>query len=173
MVTNEDGHITQNVVYIPFGEVFVEERNGSWASPYLFNAKELDEETGLYYYGARYLDPTTAVWLSVDPLFEKYAGMSPYNYCAGNPVKLVDPDGKKAINGYEYKYSNKANSEELSDETDYITGYQIIKMGGYEKDKVYHYLGHGARTGKDANTFVYAIDYKGKPIDPIQESEKL
>ena len=46
MVTNLDGHITQNVVYIPFGEVFVEERDGSWASPYLFNAKELDEETG-------------------------------------------------------------------------------------------------------------------------------
>ena len=41
MVTNEDGHITQNMVYIPFGEVFVEKRNGSWTSPYLFNAKEL------------------------------------------------------------------------------------------------------------------------------------
>ena len=94
MVTNEDGHITQNVVYIPFGEVFVEERNGSWASPYLFNAKELDEETGLYYYGARYLDPDIALWLSTDPLQGKYPGMSPYNYCAGNPVKLVDPDGR-------------------------------------------------------------------------------
>ena len=93
MVTDLDGHITQNVVYIPFGEVFVEERNGSWPSPYLFNAKELDEETGLYYYGARYLDPAGARWLSVDPLQGKYPGMSPYNYCAGNPVKLVDPDG--------------------------------------------------------------------------------
>ena len=97
MVTDEDGHITQNVVYIPFGEVFVEERNGSWASPYLFNAKELDEETGLYYYGARYLDPAGARWLSVDPMFEKYMGMTPYNYCAGNPVKMVDPDGKAAV----------------------------------------------------------------------------
>ena len=72
----------------------MEERNGSWTSPYLFNAKELDEETGLYYYGAHYLDHTTAVWLSTDPLQEKYPGMSPYNYCAGNPVKLVDPDGR-------------------------------------------------------------------------------
>jgi len=48
----------------------------------------------LYYYGARYLDPTGAMWLSVDPMWEKYAGMSPYNYCAGNPVKMVDPDGR-------------------------------------------------------------------------------
>ena len=94
IVTDVDGRITQNVVYIPFGEVFVEQRDGNWNTPYLFNAKELDEETGLYYYGARYLDPTAAQWLSVDPLFEKYAGMSPYNYCAGNPVTLVDVDGR-------------------------------------------------------------------------------
>ena len=95
LVTDLDGEVTQNVAYIPYGEVFVEQRNGSWASPYLFNAKELDEETGLYYYGARYLDPTGTRWLSVDPLFEKYVGMTPYGYCAGNPVRLVDVDGMK------------------------------------------------------------------------------
>ena len=94
LVTDLDGEVTQNVAYIPYGEIFVEQRNGSWASPYLFNAKELDEETGLYYYGARYLDPTGTRWLSVDPLFEKYVGMTPYNYCHGNPIVLVDPDGR-------------------------------------------------------------------------------
>ncbi|MEE1085327.1 MAG: RHS repeat-associated core domain-containing protein [Paludibacteraceae bacterium] len=82
--------------YIPYGEVFVEERNNSFSTNYLFNAKELDNETGLYYYGARYLDPTGAMWLSVDPMWEKYVGMSPYNYCMGNLVKLVDPDGELA-----------------------------------------------------------------------------
>ena len=56
------------------------------------NAKELDNETGLYYYGARYLDPTGAMWLSVDPVF--HAGTSPYVYCLGNPEKLVDSDGR-------------------------------------------------------------------------------
>ncbi|MBO5132165.1 MAG: RHS repeat-associated core domain-containing protein [Paludibacteraceae bacterium] len=80
-----------------YGEVFIEERNGTWNTPYLFNGKELDEETGLYYYGARYLNPTSAVWMSVDPLFEKYVGMSPYNYCAGNPVMMVDPDGRETF----------------------------------------------------------------------------
>ena len=94
MVTDLDGHITQNVVYIPYGEVFVEERNGSWTSSYLFNAKELDEETGLYYYGARYLDPAGARWLSVDPLWINHPDKTPYNYCLNNPVKLVDPDGR-------------------------------------------------------------------------------
>jgi RHS repeat-associated protein len=93
LITNLDGEVTQHVEYIPYGEVFIEERNNVWNTPYLFNAKELDEETGLYYYGARCLNPMDAMWLSVDPLFEKYVGMSPYNYCAGNPVKLIDPDG--------------------------------------------------------------------------------
>ena len=95
-MTDADGNIAQHIEYIPYGEVFVEERNHSFSTNFLFNAKELDNETGLYYYGARYLDPTGAMWLSVDPMWEKYAGMSPYNYCMGNPVKLVDPDGEDA-----------------------------------------------------------------------------
>ncbi len=94
-VTDADGNIAQHVEYIPYGEIFVEERNSQFSTNFLFNAKELDNETGLYYYGARYLDPTGAMWLSVDPLFEKYAGMSPYNYCAGNPVVMVDVDGRE------------------------------------------------------------------------------
>ena len=68
MVLDTDENISQSVTYIPHGEVFVEERNGAWNLPYLFNSKELDEETGLYYYGARYLNPTNGRWLSVDPL---------------------------------------------------------------------------------------------------------
>ena len=48
----------------------MEERNHSFSTNFLFNAKELDNETGLYYYGARYLDPTGAMWLSVDPMWE-------------------------------------------------------------------------------------------------------
>jgi len=79
---------------VRFGEVFVEERNNKWNTPYLFNAKELDEETGLYYYGARYYDPRTGVWLSTDPMQEKYQGISTYVYCGNNPVRLIDPTGR-------------------------------------------------------------------------------
>lgn len=74
--------------------MFLEERNGNYNTPYKFNAKELDEETGLYYYGARYLNPKTSLWLSTDPLAEKYPGWSPYNYALQNPVRMVDPDGR-------------------------------------------------------------------------------
>ena len=72
---------------------------GKWCrserTPYLFNGKELDEETGLYYYGARYYDARTSVWQSVDPKGEEFAGWSPYNYTLNNPVVFVDPDGEK------------------------------------------------------------------------------
>ena len=65
-------------------------------SPSSFTGKERDEETGYGYFGARYMDhELTAMWLSVDPLADKYPSISPYAYCALNPVKLVDPDGKE------------------------------------------------------------------------------
>jgi RHS repeat-associated protein len=76
LITNLDGETVQHVEYVPFGEVFIEERNNTWNTPYLFNAKELDEETGLYYYGARYYDSRVSVWLGIDPMGEKYPDMS-------------------------------------------------------------------------------------------------
>ena len=95
LITDLDGDIVQHVEYVPFGEVFIEERNNKWNTPYLFNAKELDEETGLYYYGARYYDPRVSVWLSADPLQEKYPNISSYAYCLNNPVILIDPNGQR------------------------------------------------------------------------------
>ena len=67
--------------------------------PFVFTGKELDEETGYGYFGARYMDHELMTgWLSVDPMADKYPSMSPYNYCAWNPVKLVDPDGREIEN---------------------------------------------------------------------------
>ena len=60
---------------------------------YLLNAKELDEESGLYYYEARYLDSKHGTFNSRDPLFEKYFWMSPYAYCMNNPLRYIDPTG--------------------------------------------------------------------------------
>ncbi|MCB0660921.1 MAG: RHS repeat-associated core domain-containing protein [Saprospiraceae bacterium] len=66
------------------------------ATPYMFNAKEMDDNTGLYYYGARYYDPVVSSWLSVDPLAEKYPGHSPFKYVVNNPIRLIDPTGMGA-----------------------------------------------------------------------------
>jgi len=64
---------------------------------YKYIGKEKDEETGLYYYGARYYAGWLGRWISVDPLKEKYLNLTPYNYCANNPVMLRDPDGRIPI----------------------------------------------------------------------------
>ena len=70
---------------------------------YTFSAKERDAETGLSYFGARYYSSDLSIWLSVDPMSDKYPSLSPYVYCATNPVKLVDPDGEEwDIDGYKY-----------------------------------------------------------------------
>ena len=78
---------------MPFGELLVD--NSTVDLDFRFSAKETDRESGLGYFGARYYDNTSAMWLGVDPLWEKYAGMNPYNYCAGNPVMLMDRDGRE------------------------------------------------------------------------------
>jgi RHS repeat-associated protein len=67
-LTDAAGDPYQFVLYLPFGETFAEDRAAGYATPYRFNAKELDEETGLYYYGARYYDPRVSMWWGVDPL---------------------------------------------------------------------------------------------------------
>ena len=95
-VTDQNQNVTQGFLYAPFGEITTEYapswQNGTLPK-YSFNAKELDEETGMYYYEARYYKPP--VFTSRDPMFEKYFWMTPYAYCANNPVKYVDPSGEE------------------------------------------------------------------------------
>ena len=64
-------------------------------SPHLFNGKERDAESGLYYYGARYYDERTSLFANPDPLWTGYAWTTPYAFCVGNPAKYVDFDGRE------------------------------------------------------------------------------
>ena len=98
-ITSRNGSISQHVEYIAFGEVLFEEHSSSFSSPYLFNGKELDRETNLSYNGARYLDMKTSLWLSVDPLAEKFFNQSPYNYALNNPIRYIDPTGMSSEDG--------------------------------------------------------------------------
>lgn len=67
-------------------------------SSFTFTGKERDEETGYSYFGARYYDSElSGLFLSIDPMSNKYPSISPYAYCAWNPVKLVDPDGNDGV----------------------------------------------------------------------------
>lgn len=95
-VTDTNGTAYQHLQYMPWGEPLLDQRKSGYTynSRYTFSGKERDEETGYSYFGARYYNSDISIWLSVDPLADKYPGVSPYVYCANNPVRLVDPDGR-------------------------------------------------------------------------------
>jgi len=115
-VTNEYAEPTQFFLNLPFGETMVEQQEPTaYVNPYKFNAKELDSETGLYYYGARYYNPRLSIWYGVDPLavynpvmetqfygdgqhnggVYNFGNLNPYIYCYQNPVIYIDPNGKQ------------------------------------------------------------------------------
>ena len=100
-VTNGDSSAGNNGVvelndYLPFG-TRITTGLVSEVNRYGFASKERQSigafETGHLDFGARHYDPFTARWTTTDPLAGKYHSFSPYNYCAGNPVNLVDPEG--------------------------------------------------------------------------------
>ncbi len=93
-ITFTDGDAVQHLHYLPWGESMVDQRFHLFEGVrYTFSAKEKDTETGYGYFGARYYSSDLSIWLSVDPMADKYPSLSPYVYCANNPIKLVDPNG--------------------------------------------------------------------------------
>ena len=97
-ITDDHANITQYDAYLPYGELLVDEHSSREELPYKFNGKQFDEETGLYYYGARYMNPMASIWYGVDPLAEKYPNVNGYCYTMDNPIKYLDPNGKQSEN---------------------------------------------------------------------------
>ncbi|GEM_PF-3770226 len=94
-LTDGNGLPYEFFLNLPFGETMAEQHSqtADYENRWKFTGHELDRETGLYYAGARYYDPKVSIWLSVDPLAEKYSNWNPYNYVMQNPVNLTDPTG--------------------------------------------------------------------------------
>ncbi|MET3035870.1 RHS repeat-associated core domain-containing protein [Chryseobacterium sp. NRRL B-14859] len=105
---------------LPFGETMLEQMDGSYNNPYKFNAKELDEDTGLYYYGARYYNPRLSIWYGVDPLGENMPSWSPYVYTFDNPVRFIDPTGMEPVGDYYTKLGKYLGSDGKNDNKVYV-----------------------------------------------------
>ena len=150
LISDYKGDEYQRIEYTPYGETWVEKTSNTgleWL-PYKFTAKELDEETGLYYYGARYLDPKYSRWLSCDPALGEYISdpenstsggiynninLNLYHYANNNPVKYIDPDGRDS--GYlndgdaVLGAGHSAMFVETYDEKGNSTGYALYEVG--------------------------------------------
>jgi RHS repeat-associated protein len=133
-ITDISGEVYQHIEYFPFGETFIEERTDAEYTSYLFNGKELDEETGLYYYGARYYDARISMFYGVDPHAENYYPISPYAYVANNPIIRIDPDGRdiweinnqgEIVNRIEDKNQDKFISVSFDSEGNKVEGQSI------------------------------------------------
>lgn len=123
-ITNLDGEVSQHIEYVPFGEVFIEERNNTWNTPYFFNAKEFDEKTGMYYYGARYYEPRLSLWMSVDPLAEKYVFWGVYTYCYDSPLNHIDVEGLFPI-GFVTQYTREVTRTQAVGMSNTVVSYTV------------------------------------------------
>ena len=160
LITDYEGNEYQRIEYTPYGELWVEKKSeheeGLRYLPYKFTAKEQDEETGLYYYGARYLDAKYSRWLSADPAVGEYIPQAPvndeakkhneqlpgmggvfnivnfqlYHYAGNNPVKYTDPDGRiqRTADGNITFYPLSNRTDEIGN-----SGQKISVQWGYIK----------------------------------------
>ena len=94
--------------YYAYGGPYGDWNTNADVQPLKFLGKEWDHQHGLdlYDFGARLYDPAVGRWTTMDPLCEKYYSVSPYAYCFNNPVKFIDPDGKKVLIFYQDKRGN-------------------------------------------------------------------
>ena len=90
-VINEAGTVLQETEYYAFGMPVI--KNGASNNKYLYNGKELQPNTGWLDYGARMYMPEIGRWGGIDPMAEKYFGVTGYNYVLNNPFLIIDPNG--------------------------------------------------------------------------------
>jgi RHS repeat-associated protein len=97
---DEYGDIISYEEYYPFGTTSYRSGRSEIEvslKRYKYCGKERDEETGLYYYGARYYAAWICRFVSVDPLWYKYPNIGGYVYCANNPIRFIDPTGEEIV----------------------------------------------------------------------------
>ncbi|MBP5720856.1 MAG: hypothetical protein J6W82_07300 [Bacteroidales bacterium] len=165
VIINPDGTIRGRADYLPYGKFLL--RTGAWRenNDYLWTGKEqLTPFFEAYWYdsGARYLF-TNGLFASLDPLAEKYPGISPYAYCAGDPVHYVDVDG----NALSTHTDQNGNVVAVFDDGD-LGVYRHSGIGEEAKNKVFlsyssnNTSAGGEKMGESLQPFSFATDTKTK-----------
>ena len=150
LVTDLDGQAYELFLYNPWGEQLHHwsSNSSSWTSPYRFNAKEVDPETGLAYYGARYYQNKIGVWLSVDPKAADAPGWTAYNVMWNNPLKFVDPDGQWAFDHIDVTKNDDGT-------------YKVVGGQANSDKNIYVVDGNGKRTGEVVGEMLTEYSFHG------------
>ncbi|NPD86847.1 hypothetical protein HNS38_18945, partial [Lentimicrobium sp. L6] len=127
---NEEGEVLQDQSYYPFGMSMGEALtyNDIISTPenkYLYNGKELQDDFGLdwYEYGFRFYDPQLARFPSLDPVADKFAYVSPFNYAENSPISNIDLWGLQAVSSIIAAAMHRDNPK-LAKDAEYLKGSQ-------------------------------------------------
>ena len=145
-VVSEAWNVQRNGYYA-YGGPYGDWNTNADVQPLKFLGKEWDHQHGLdlYDFGARLYDPAVGRWTTMDPLCEKYYSVSPYAYCFNNPVKFIDPDGKKVLIFYQDKRGNltyfvfNGTQRRLPNNSfvlDFVHTYNYLKANGVGKNVI-------------------------------------
>ena len=161
--------------YYAFGMEWERPNAPATTDRYYYNGKEKQEigNTGLLDYGARFYNPDIGRWTTLDPIAEKYSNLSPYTYCANNPIKFIDPDGEahkividnrnKTITVSQTIYTNAVS---------YSSAYKAASF--WNKQSGYTYTDkNGTKYAVKFNITVRTENAKGKDLQNIADADDI
>ena len=143
---------------------------------FTFSAKEKDAETGYSYFGARYYNSDLSIWLSVDPMSDKYPSLSPYVYCANNPIRLVDPNGEEIwIPGIDEKGNVTYTAEKGDSYRTFVNQFYCFKKGEDNRlhDKSLEIFNNAGYTGGKQAVVMEGDVITGKAVYDAMGSDVL
>lgn len=150
VMVNTGGDLINREEYYPFGETSF----GAFAKKrYRYVGKEKDNESGLYYYGARYYAAWVGRFVSVDPLASKYPQLTPYNYAANDPIGDLDIDGMQNTKTAEGGGSGGGSAKQVPDQGGLPTfELPAVEIVGVASETLPWYLGENKYGGKPVLT---------------------
>jgi len=197
VLTNNNGAYHERIEYLPYGEVWVEDASitSNYRTPYKFTGKELDKETGLYYFGARYYDARIGRWISTDKYLEQYLplkgnvditklpgnggvyrsiNLDTYNYGNDNPIRYVDPDGNstwdKVVECIRHIFETNVVSQQDEDDALHGKGNYQSPIRGFDPERgngVTSNFGIRTRPGTNSNEPHLGVDIGAPESTPI------
>ena len=157
--------------YYPFGKEWAQPDMPTSDNRYTFSGKEKQhlrfQEIDYADFGARFYDSEGVMFLQQDPMSEKYYPIGQYNYCLGNPIRLIDPNGMETTDALEEWI------EELEKEIDDMRRRNNAEIARYEAGRTAKNSKRTDRKIKKAEARNARLDQVTKEIAALRDSDQL